>query len=68
MIDTYLSLGLTSQGGTSIALGKSGARALGAMVGVVGVDPGIAAARAASLCWRSYSTNSLRDANTFYNM
>ena len=65
---SYLSLGFVLQTGSSCAR-KNGVVPLspGVIVGVVGVEPGIAAAAAASLCCLSYSTSSFRDANTFCN-
>ena len=62
----YLSLGFVSHTGSSCTRGNWGAPLItGVIVGVVGVEPGIAAAAAASLCCRSYSTNSFREPNTF---
>jgi len=66
---TNFSRGLAVPGLISAAVTKS-SEARGLTVGVVGVDDadrGMAADCAASCCCRSYSTSSLRDANTFYN-
>jgi len=60
---------LVVPGFISAAVTKS-SEARGLSVGVDGVDDaerGMAADWAASCCCLSYSTNSLRDANTFYN-